>query len=99
MIETHCTPDEAWSDAAQQVTPARLKEILMALELRQSDDPDSIYKAGIQNLRHQIDELDTTILDTIAQRMKIANSIGELKKNIMSLYFNLNVGNRLKKIL
>ena len=80
MIETHCNPDEAWSDAAQQVTPARLKEILVDLELRQSDDPDSIYKAGIDNLRHQIDELDTSILDTVAQRMKVANAIGNLKK-------------------
>ena len=80
MIETHCNPDEAWSDAAQQITPARLKEILVDLELRQSDDPDSIYKAGIDNLRHQIDELDSSILDTISQRMKVANAIGNLKK-------------------
>ena len=80
MIETHCNPDEAWSDAAQQITPARLKEILVDLELRQSDDPDAIYKTGIDNLRHQIDELDSSILDTIAQRMKVANAIGNLKK-------------------
>ncbi|WP_094745891.1 chorismate mutase [Vaginella massiliensis] len=80
MIETHCNPDEAWSDAAQQITPARLKEILVNLELRQSDDPDSIYKTCLQSLRHQIDELDSVILDAIAQRMKIANAIGELKK-------------------
>ena len=80
MIETHNNPDEAWSDAAQQVTPARLLEILKDLEIRVSDDPDAIYKTGIQNLRHQIDELDNSILDAIAQRMKVANSIGELKK-------------------
>lgn len=28
MIESHCTPDAAWSDAAQQLTPATLAEIL-----------------------------------------------------------------------
>ena len=80
MIETHNNPDEAWSDAAQQITPARLLEILQQLEIRQSDDPDSIYKNNIANLRHQIDELDNTLLDTVAQRMKIALAIGELKK-------------------
>ena len=81
MIETHNNPDEAWSDASQQITPARLLEILKDLEIRQSDDPDAIYKTGIENLRHQIDELDNSILDTISQRMKVANSIGELKKD------------------
>lgn len=80
MIETHCTPDEAWSDAAQQITPERLLEILKDLELRQSDDPDAIYRTSIDHLRHQIDELDSSIMDTVAQRMKVANSIGELKK-------------------
>lgn len=80
MVESHNNPDEAWSDAAQQITPARLLEILKALELRQSDDPDKIYHTKLSALRNKIDDVDTSILESIAYRMKVAQNIGELKK-------------------
>ena len=80
MIESHHQPDEAWSDAKQQITPERLLEILQKIELRKSDDEDAFYHSQINHLRNEIDETDQGILDAIAQRMKIASQIGELKK-------------------
>lgn len=80
MVETHCNPDEAWSDAKQQITPDRLLEILKKIELRKSDDEDAIYHMNLNRLRNDIDEADQNILETIAQRMGISTQIGELKK-------------------
>ncbi len=80
MIETHNNPDEAWSDAKQQITPERLLEILQNIELRKSDDPDAIYHSKLSLLRSEIDDNDQNILETIAQRMAISVQIGELKK-------------------
>ena len=80
MIETHHHPDEAWSDAKQQITPERLLEILKKIEIRKSDDEDALYHMKINHLRNEIDETDQGILEAVAQRMKIASQIGELKK-------------------
>lgn len=80
MIESHCNPDEAWSDAKQQITPERLLEILKKLELRKSDDPDALYHSQLNRLRNEIDEADQNIIETIGQRMGISAQIGELKK-------------------
>lgn len=80
MIESHNNPDEAWSDAKQQITPERLLEILQKIELRKSDDEDALYHSNLNRLRNEIDENDQSILETIAQRMSISTQIGELKK-------------------
>jgi len=80
MVETHPNPDEAWSDAKQQITPERLLEILQKLELRKSDDEDAMYHLNLARLRNEIDENDQNILENIAQRMLISTQIGELKK-------------------
>jgi chorismate mutase len=80
MIETHIDPDNAWSDAAQQVTPERLKKIIFDLTIRKITDEADDYTKRIAPLRAQIDEYDTKILEILGQRMKIADSIGALKK-------------------
>lgn len=80
MIETHNDPDNAWSDASQQVTPARLLEILKDLEIRSQESNDESYQKVLQAYRKEIDEADNHIMDTIAERMKVAKNIGELKK-------------------
>lgn len=80
MIESHNNPDEAWSDAKQQVTPERLLEILQKIELRKSDDGDALYHSNLSRLRNEIDENDQSLLETIAQRMSISAKIGALKK-------------------
>lgn len=80
MIESHCNPDKAWSDAKQQITPERLSEILKELILRKSQGEDEYYLSSLKQLRDEIDETDFVILEAIAQRMKISTLIGELKK-------------------
>jgi chorismate mutase len=80
MIETHNDPDNAWSDAKQQVTPTRLLEILKELEIRKHEGEGSVYQAKISSLRSEIDELDQQILETLSHRMKVVKNIGELKK-------------------
>src|SRR5210317_1492473 len=80
MIETHCDPDNAWSDAAQQVTPERLLEIFKDLRVRKTGDDEAEFHNALVQLRAQIDVLDGTVLDTLGERMKVAEAIGTLKK-------------------
>ena len=80
MIETHCTPDLAWSDAAQQVTPNQLHEILSNLVLRDSLNLEDSYVHEMNMFRTRIDEIDTQILKLLKDRMQIADEIGLLKK-------------------
>lgn len=80
MIETHCNPDEAWSDAAQQVTPQQLLQIFNELKVRKITDEDFDYTSRLQKLRTQIDGIDGQLLDILGRRMKIADEIGKLKK-------------------
>ncbi len=78
MIETHCTPDEAWSDAAQQITPQVLAELIANLELRTSDI--SAFDDEMGRHRTLISDLDFQLIELLSQRMKISERIGGLKK-------------------
>ncbi|GIZ14298.1 bifunctional 3-deoxy-7-phosphoheptulonate synthase/chorismate mutase type II [Capnocytophaga catalasegens] len=80
MIETHCNPDKAWSDAPQQVTPHALVEILKNLQIRKETTPEADFQMRLQNLRSQIDILDEQLLDLLKKRMEISDHIGSLKK-------------------
>ena len=80
MIETHTTPDQAWSDAAQQITPQRFLEITAQLRVRNEYASNKDFQIKINKLRKQIDEIDAHILSNIGNRMKIADEIGHLKK-------------------
>jgi chorismate mutase len=80
MIETHCNPDNAWSDAAQQVTPKRLIQIMKDLRIRKETDEEAEYNSELSNLRAQIDIFDNQLIDTLGKRMRISDRIGELKK-------------------
>lgn len=76
MVEAHCNPDKAWSDAKQQVTPDVLDYILSLLVVR-----DSAWTTeGIQQLRHEIDVLDNQLMDLLSKRMRICREIGQYKK-------------------
>jgi len=79
MIETHSDPDNAWSDAKQQVTPIRLVEIMKDLKVRKKTTEEEAYKHELNTLRAQIDVVDQTLLDTLGKRMKVAKEIGNLK--------------------
>ncbi|NJB36111.1 bifunctional 3-deoxy-7-phosphoheptulonate synthase/chorismate mutase type II [Croceivirga sp. JEA036] len=80
MIETHHDPDNAWSDAAQQVTPEKLVQIMRDLKIRKESDSEAEYNAQLSNLRAQIDVIDNQLIETLGKRMKVSDSIGELKK-------------------
>lgn len=80
MIETHYDPDNAWSDSAQQVTPKTLVQIMKDLRIRKETDEEAEYNNSLSNLRAQIDVLDNQLIDLLGKRMKVADGIGELKK-------------------
>lgn len=81
MVESHWDPDNAWSDAAQQVTPSALVQIMKDLKIRKTTTDEESYQSELQNLRAQIDVADQAILDSLGKRMKVAEAIGELKKS------------------
>ncbi len=76
MIDSHCNPDEAWSDKNQQLTPDILRIVLGSLVVRNKEQSTE----SLQALRQQIDKIDTDLLDLYAKRMEIARQIGQYKK-------------------
>ena len=80
MIESHCSPEKAWSDAQQQITPETLSEMLQKLVLRRENTEEIDFQTQLKTLRSQIDILDEQLLDLIRKRMEIADNIGKLKK-------------------
>jgi len=76
IVESHCDPDKAWSDAKQQVTPEVLDYILSLLIIRD----ENVTTENIQQLRKQIDELDNQLMDLLAKRMDVCREIGRYKK-------------------
>ena len=80
MIESHHTPEKAWSDAAQQVTPEVLKEILKLLKIRKKTDTEADYIDQLNQLRAEIDVTDNQLIEVLGKRMQIADKIGHLKK-------------------
>lgn len=76
VVESHCNPDAAWSDAAQQVTPEVLDFILDKLVIRNITQTTESLEA----LRRQIDEFDNNLLDLLSRRMRVCREIGQYKK-------------------
>ena len=76
IVESHCNPDCAWSDAAQQVTPDVLAYILNLLVIRKEKQSTE----NLNELRTQIDECDNNIIEILAKRMRICREIGTFKK-------------------
>jgi len=76
IVESHCNPDQAWSDAKQQVTPDVLDYIINLLVIRS----ETVSTEGIVMLRKQIDELDNQLMDLLAKRMRVCREIGQYKK-------------------
>ncbi len=81
MIESHIDPDNAWSDAKQQVTPERLLEMLTDLVWRSEYATEEAFINALATLREQINHIDDELLTLIGQRMKIADKIGVYKKD------------------
>ncbi|WP_024989204.1 bifunctional 3-deoxy-7-phosphoheptulonate synthase/chorismate mutase type II [Segatella albensis] len=76
IVESHCNPDEAWSDAKQQITPEILDYILGLLVVRD----EHTTTEGLRQLRSQIDELDNNLMDLLSKRFRICREIGTFKK-------------------
>ena len=76
IVEAHCSPDCAWSDKAQQVTPDALAYILRNLVIREQ----TITTESLNELRAQIDKLDDQLLEILVRRMRVSRDIGQYKK-------------------
>ena len=76
IVESHCNPDCAWSDAKQQVTPDVLDYILTLLQVRD----ETTTTENIKLLRKQIDEQDDKLLELLSQRFRVCREIGQYKK-------------------
>lgn len=79
IIESHCNPDEAWSDASQQITPEVLADLIDNLQIRNSDI--SVFDDEMGRHRTLISDLDFNLIELLSQRMKISEKIGSLKKD------------------
>lgn len=81
MVETHFDPENAWSDAAQQVTPEKLKQIMKDLKIRKETNTEAEYQRSLDNLRAQINVADNQLVELLGKRMKVSDQIGALKKD------------------
>ncbi len=90
IIESHVDPDNAWSDAKQQVTPAKLGEMLSSIKWRKEEISSEELHANMEKMRQQINQLDDELMQILGQRMKVAEKIGQYKKenNITILQTN-----------
>ena len=80
MTEVHPRPDEAWSDAAQQITPEQYGQLVSKLKFRESSTDNPEFVQHIEHLRHEIDEIDEELLNLLSRRMKLSEGIGKYKK-------------------
>jgi chorismate mutase len=80
IVESHCDPDKALSDASQQITPKELKKLLNNLVLRKANVENSVLAHTLEDLRKQIDKFDDRLIDILEGRMNVADKIGKYKK-------------------
>lgn len=79
IIESHRNPDEAWSDASQQLTPEALGEMLKSLEIRKPSYGED-FQTELDQLRQKIDNIDRELLEVLAARMAVVEKLGEYKR-------------------
>ena len=81
MVETHHDPDNAWSDAMQQITPETLHQMTIDLRIRKEVGEEMEFQNKLNTLRTKIDVVDHKLIELLGKRMKIADDIGTLKKD------------------
>lgn len=87
MIETHPSPDDAWSDAKQQVRPNILKKILSELKIKNGSVTDLNAQLQIEDIRQMVDSLDAELVDIISRRMQLMKKLGGIKaENNISVF-------------
>ncbi|MBG6131353.1 chorismate mutase [Aquimarina sp. EL_43] len=79
IVETHYDPDNAWSDAKQQITPETLIQYMKDLKIRKEIGEDEAYQKALSELRAKIDIADNQLLEVLSKRMKISDDIGKVK--------------------
>jgi chorismate mutase len=89
MIESHVNPDQAWTDAAQQLTPADLKVLMGELITRNGNFESSEDTNPMEEIRQQIDEVDRGLLEILSRRMHLVEKIGSFKKQTNVAAFQL----------
>ncbi|MEM6269805.1 MAG: bifunctional 3-deoxy-7-phosphoheptulonate synthase/chorismate mutase type II [Bacteroidota bacterium] len=90
MVETHPHPDEAWSDAAQQITPETFVEMMARLQFRRPNTDDPGYHEEVSRLRDAIDDVDARLLELLSERMQFAREIGSLKEQNNVAFYQHN---------
>jgi chorismate mutase len=90
MIETHPDPANAWSDAAQQITPAALKELIAGLVIREQYTADMDKRVRLEYLRQQMDSIDMEVVELLARRMELSEDIGTVKKDCNMTAYQLD---------
>lgn len=79
IVETHYDPDNAWSDAKQQITPETLIQIMKDLKIRKEVGEDEAYQNALTEARAKIDIADNQLLEILSKRMRISDEIGKIK--------------------
>ena len=80
IIESHIDPDNAWSDAKQQITPETLSKMKKDLKVKSSNEEEKSYQHLLNEIREDIDDVDKEIIDIISKRIGLVEKIGEFKK-------------------
>lgn len=80
MVETHIRPDSALSDAAQQIEPTELQELLYTLQFRNTNGSETESNDLLESLRRESNAIDYELLEALARRMEVVKKIGQYKK-------------------
>lgn len=80
IVETHCNPEKALSDAQQQLTPEGLHKLISKLVLRNPEIQNNVILSTLEELRHEIDKYDDKLMEIFEHRMGVSRKIGEYKK-------------------
>ncbi|WP_338873416.1 chorismate mutase [Spirosoma sp. SC4-14] len=81
IVESHIDPDNAWSDAAQQLTPAAFGEMLDHLQIRQVESQNLEFQGFMEQSRRSIDNVDRQIVEMLAARMALVERLAEYKRD------------------
>ncbi len=81
MIESHIDPDNAWSDAKQQITPEVLGQMITDMVLRVDYEDIKLMQDQLAYLREEISHIDEDLMNLLSSRMSISRKIGAYKKD------------------
>lgn len=80
IVESHCCPEKALSDASQQFIADDFEKMIDSVVWRQGNVEDSEFQNTLDLYRRQIDQLDAELFDLLSRRMRVAEKIGEVKR-------------------